>query len=86
MLQDVDSNEEPENIPSSPCERVYRDLAGIPEEIIQEPVENIVQMEERGLSTQLLRLGINAAPTSRRQYISYPVNGSLFHSLALEPS
>lgn len=74
-LPQVESSEEHENIPSSPCERAFRDLRGIPEEISQEPLESIVQIEERGLGAQLLQQRINAAPTARRQYLSYPVNG-----------
>lgn len=72
----VESSEEHENIPSSPCERASRDLRGIPEELsLQEPLEPIVQIEDRGIGAQLLQQRINAAPTARRQYLSYPVNG-----------
>jgi hypothetical protein len=77
VLQDVESNEGHEDIPSSPCERVPRGLRGIPEETAQEPLQNILQMEEQGLGAQLLQLRIHAAPTSRRQDLSYPVNGAL---------
>lgn len=64
-----------DNIPSSPCERIPRDLRSIQEEIRREPVERIMQTEERGLSAHLLQLSINPGTSSRRQYLSYPVSG-----------
>lgn len=83
MPHDIDSSEEHESIPSSPCERMQRDLHEIKEETAEEPLEHIVQAEERGLGVQLLHLRINAAPSSRRQHVLYPTNGQLPCSVIL---
>jgi hypothetical protein len=82
-IQGVDSNDELDNIPSSPCERAHRDLSGIPEEIVQQPSEKIVQVDQRGLSGQLLQMRINAAPTARSQYLSCPINGMFLETCTL---
>ena len=83
---DMDSNGEQENIPSSPCERMQRDLHDVQEEATEESLEHLVEAEERGLGAHLLQLRINAAPTSRRQHLSYPVNGLFLYSVFLSPN
>jgi hypothetical protein len=85
VRHDMDFSEKHENIPSSPCERVQRDLHDIQEEATQEPLEHIVEAESRGLGVQLLQQRINTVSTSRRRYLSYPMNGLLLYSFVLDP-
>jgi hypothetical protein len=75
VMQDVELRDQDENIPSSPCERIPRDLKLIEKEAAQEPLSRVVQMEARGLGAQLLQLSINAQTSSRRLRLSYPIDG-----------
>jgi hypothetical protein len=86
VMQDIELREQHENIPSSPCERIPRDLKRIEEETAQEPLSRIVQMEDRGLGAQLLQLSINAQTCSRRLRLSYPINGRVLYYVTIWPS
>jgi hypothetical protein len=71
----------PENIQSSPCERITLGMDGSGDEEVYQapsvPLKRIVPLVNRGLGAQLLTSSLGGAHRSGRQHYAYPVHGKL---------